>query len=245
MGVFEFMPRDIEVALTVIFEKEIILQRQIEQAKLLLLSRYDYSPLLAFRSVDRYNCGRIDCLNLGVFMKACEYHNLHENDVMAIIRRIDTNGDACLDFNEFCEFLKPLDSLVGLKPPGPMPPPPHCFSPGPVPPPMKPHGYPRESSPLRGTSSPTRKNTDPFAMCMPPPVLPPVPPRGHVVYVTAPGTKEERPVLRIGEEDELIGALREQCKLERELESFKISLVQKCDFNLFDAFNIFDPSRIG
>ena len=71
------------------------------------MSRYDYSPLLSFKSIDRYNIGRIDSLNLNVFLKAHDIV-LRELDLLAIIRRIDTNGDACLDFNEFLDFLKPL-----------------------------------------------------------------------------------------------------------------------------------------
>jgi Ca2+-binding EF-hand superfamily protein len=51
--------------------------------------------------------------------------------------------------------------------------------------------------------------------------------------------------LRVADEDELIQSLREQCCLERELESGKISLANKADFNMFDAFNMFDQSRTG
>ena len=40
-------------------------------------------------------------------------------------------------------------------------------------------------------------------------------------------------------------ALREQISLERELETAKISLIQKPDFNVFDAFRIFDIDSRG
>jgi Ca2+-binding EF-hand superfamily protein len=55
----------------------------------------------------------------------------------------------------------------------------------------------------------------------------------------------KKPVLRINDEDELITTLREQCSLEREVEAGKVQIAQKADFNLFDAFNIFDISRVG
>ena len=42
-----------------------------------------------------------------------------------------------------------------------------------------------------------------------------------------------------------MGALREQISLERDLENEKISLIQKHDFNLFDAFRIFDNDSRG
>ena len=52
-------------------------------------------------------------------------------------------------------------------------------------------------------------------------------------------------VLRLEDEDELVRAFREQISLERELENAKISLVQKPDFNVFDAFRIFDLNSNG
>lgn len=43
----------------------------------------------------------------------------------------------------------------------------------------------------------------------------------------------------------MVRALREQISLERELENAKISLIQKPDFNVFDAFRIFDIDSRG
>jgi Ca2+-binding EF-hand superfamily protein len=55
----------------------------------------------------------------------------------------------------------------------------------------------------------------------------------------------KKPILRITDEDELVHALKELCDLERELETAKINLANKSDFNLTDAFNIFDQARYG
>ena len=52
-------------------------------------------------------------------------------------------------------------------------------------------------------------------------------------------------VLRLEDEDELIRAMRESISYERELETAKTSLVMKPDFNLFDAFRIFDVDSRG
>jgi Ca2+-binding EF-hand superfamily protein len=41
---------------------------------------------------------------LGTFLRACG-HNPSEMGILAIIRRVDTDGDACVNFNEFSEFL--------------------------------------------------------------------------------------------------------------------------------------------
>lgn len=54
-----------------------------------------------------------------------------------------------------------------------------------------------------------------------------------------------QPPLRLADEDELVRSLREQISLERELENAKIALIQAPDFNLFDAFRIFDIDSRG
>jgi Ca2+-binding EF-hand superfamily protein len=46
-------------------------------------------------------------------------------------------------------------------------------------------------------------------------------------------------------EDDTANALREHVLLERELEDAKINLAIKPDFNLFDAFNVYDFNRNG
>lgn len=55
----------------------------------------------------------------------------------------------------------------------------------------------------------------------------------------------KQPLLRLEEEDELVRALREQISLEKEIENAKISLAQRHDFNLYDAFRIFDIDARG
>ena len=93
------------MACAVVLEKEIDLQRRLEILKRELEVRFDYTPLAAFRAIDRYSTGRIDTISLGAYLRACGHH-ASEIELLAIIRRIDTDGDACLDFNEFAEFLK-------------------------------------------------------------------------------------------------------------------------------------------
>lgn len=63
----------------------------------------DYSPATAFRTLDRYSEGIIKQKQLRDF-----YHMLgsfpSDMDLTAIIRRIDTDGDGCLNFSEFTDF---------------------------------------------------------------------------------------------------------------------------------------------
>lgn len=53
------------------------------------------------------------------------------------------------------------------------------------------------------------------------------------------------PVLSCGKEYELTKALYDIIREERDLESAKISLAKRSDFNLYDAFKIFDPCNRG
>lgn len=54
-----------------------------------------------------------------------------------------------------------------------------------------------------------------------------------------------KPILQYPEEDALVQSLREIITLEREIESNKTSLTLKSDFNLTDAFKIFDRDYRG
>lgn len=220
---YEMLPRDIELALTNVIEKEIDLQRRLETLKRELEVQYDYSPFAAFRSVDRYNSGVIDTVNCGSFLRQ-NGHYASEMELLAIIRRIDTDGNARINYSEFAEFVRPLV-------PGPRPvtyvPPPRPVSPqrASMTSPM------RSSSPARARS-PTRPAayTSPIRASASPSRLSP----------------SRKPILRLHDEDELIHSLKELCNLEQELETGKINLAHKSDFNLFDAFNIFDqPVRDG
>lgn len=46
-------------------------------------------------------------------------------------------------------------------------------------------------------------------------------------------------------EDDTVRCLKDELSLEKEIENAKISLAQRSDFNLFDAFRIFDGSNCG
>ena len=69
VGRFDFVPRDIELSIATVIEKEILLQRKVEVLKRDLLIGLDYSVISSFTSVDKYNIGMITTLNLGAFLR--------------------------------------------------------------------------------------------------------------------------------------------------------------------------------
>jgi Ca2+-binding EF-hand superfamily protein len=80
------------------------MQRRCDVLKRDLSVRFDYTPLAAYRSIDRYATGQIDSLNLGSFLRA-QNHSSSEHELVSIIRRIDVDGDAALSFSEFGEYM--------------------------------------------------------------------------------------------------------------------------------------------
>lgn len=105
VGRFDSLPYDIERAILDILEKEVDLMRRLDILKRELEIRYDFSSLAAYRSVDRYNDGRINTFNLGTFLRSCG-HYASETELLAIVRRMDTDGDAQLSYSEFSEFIR-------------------------------------------------------------------------------------------------------------------------------------------
>ena len=226
VGRFDSLPRDIELALASVIEKEIDLQRRLESLKRELEAGYDYSPYAAFRSIDRYNSGRVDQVNMGSFLRQ-NGHHAAEMELLAMVRRIDTDGDAIILYSEWAEFVRaayPAPRPLASTPPRP----------------ASASRY-RSSSPLK-SSSPVRSSSAARVGRYSSPVRPLPPARSISPSRTSPSRK---PILRIYDEDELVHGLKDLCTQEQEIESAKVALAQKHDFNLRDAFDIFDVPRYG
>ena len=67
--------------------------------------RYDYSTYAVFKTLDYDADGELTSYDIGLFLKK-NGHYASERELMAIIRRIDTDGDAKLNYEEFSDFLR-------------------------------------------------------------------------------------------------------------------------------------------
>ena len=114
VGRYDNLPRDIESALTQVFELELDNLRRVEMIKRDLELRYDYSTYACFRTLDFDNDGVITTFNLMDWLKR-NGHYATEREVLAIIRRIDTDGDAKLSYEEFADFLRLSSARDSLK----------------------------------------------------------------------------------------------------------------------------------
>lgn len=194
---YDYLPRDIELALASVIEKEIDLQRRLETLKRELEVQYDYSPYAAFRSIDRYNSGRIDQVNVGSFLRQ-NGHYASELELLAIVRRIDTDGDAVILYSEWAEFVRaayPAPRPLASTPPRP------------------------SSAARYGASSPLKSSS---------PIRPSSAGRSGARYSSpvrpaasiSPSrlSPSRKPILRIYDEDELVHGLKDLCNQEQELE---------------------------
>lgn len=79
---------------------EISYMRKLEILKGELEDSYNFSTYAAFKTVDRYSEGYITIENLKIF---CRQHYSYptERELLCVIRRIDTDGDAKISYSEF------------------------------------------------------------------------------------------------------------------------------------------------
>ena len=225
VGRYDNLPRDIELALATVIEKEIDFQRRLESLKRELEAQYDYSPYAAFRSVDRYNSGRCDQVNVGSFLRQ-NGHYASEMELLAIVRRIDTDGDAVLLYSEWADFLRPASPAprASVSPPRQ----------------SSPQARLGNSSPLKSSSPARASSANRTSMGR---SSSPMRPAASVSPSRM--SPSRKPILRIYDEDELVHGLKDLCNGEQEIENAKIALANKHDFNIRDAFDIFDVPRYG
>lgn len=102
----DYLPYDVERALAIVIEKEIIFFREQEQLKADLVTRFDFTMQNMFKEIDDWCYKYLDTKNMKRFlMKTSIYPD--EGVLKAIVRRLDLDGDARLSFKEFELAVKP------------------------------------------------------------------------------------------------------------------------------------------
>jgi len=84
---------------------EIELFRKTEEIRRDLERRHDFSTYACFRAIDDLNEGDINVDNLRSFFKN-NGHFPTEDEVIAVVRRLDTDADSKINYSEFCEDIK-------------------------------------------------------------------------------------------------------------------------------------------
>jgi len=131
----------------------------------------------------------MDSVNVGSFLRQ-NGHYASEMELLAIIRRMDTDGDAILVYSEWAEFIKPLSPARGGSPIRSSPPRASSANRTSYTSPLKASAAARSAS-VNRTASPVRASRSPVR--------------------TSP---VRTPILRPHDEDELIHSLKELCNNE-------------------------------
>jgi Ca2+-binding EF-hand superfamily protein len=100
VGLGEFLPMKVERALSQLLFKEVRYQLKVDELKRHLENAYDYSLKRVFYAVDDWTYGWWDKSNIRRFLRKTGYICSNEQ-LVAILRRFDIDGDAKINFKEF------------------------------------------------------------------------------------------------------------------------------------------------
>jgi hypothetical protein len=96
----DILPYDVECLLATLIEKELRFFKEQEKLKADLVTRFDFTIQSMFREIDDWNYKYIDMKNIKRFLiKTSVYPE--DSQLKAIIRRLDSDGDARLSFKEY------------------------------------------------------------------------------------------------------------------------------------------------
>lgn len=98
----EKLPKDVEFELAGLLARELEFMLKVEQMKANLHFLPGFSLLKVFKAIDEQNTQFVDENTLRRFFKKMG-HPPDKNELVAILRRFDLDGDAKLSFEEFCE----------------------------------------------------------------------------------------------------------------------------------------------
>jgi len=241
---------EVRYAMGRLMEREVIYQREVSQCRRELAGQRDFNPMEAFKAVNYREKVGIDKEMLRTFLLRCG-HNPLEDDLHAIIRRLDTDGDEKLSYLEFLDSISARDQSSGLG----ISPLPQFRSPNrrstPLrssPSPSK-HSQPRTFSPLKAASSLRRSSPLPNSSFKTPEKRKfegsSLANRSSAGRSFPRSTKVSFSPLPAQEETELVNTLKQQMDMLRDLEDAKSGLVDLQDFNLIDGFRVLDVENKG
>jgi Ca2+-binding EF-hand superfamily protein len=216
---------------------------RLDKIKRELNIRYDWNARAAFETIDSLRDYTLNQRNIQTFLRLNGLIAT-DSEVIAIIRRLDTDGDNKVSLDEFAEAIRPAVVI-------PSPAPVSSST-------VNLEESKRLSSPLRRTATSPLKATDSGAAAQ----------LAHSASLSAslPATQSPSRTLgasanvplasslspsrsfspmRLDDESDLVRGFKEQITLENELEDAKNRLALQPDFNLPDAFDLLDRHLLG
>ena len=107
----QLLPIRVEKALSQLLLKEVNFQLKLEELKKRLEISYDFTVKRAYASVDDWNYGYLDHSNIRRFLKNMGYR-ASKKEIVAILRRLDMDGDAKVSFKEFEAGFMPVTTKL-------------------------------------------------------------------------------------------------------------------------------------
>ena len=107
----EYLVYEVEYALARLISREIAYYTELDYFKIDLAVQYDFSCYDAYAAIDVYETRFIDFNLLKNFFKACG-KILKDDDLIAILRRIDRDDDGRVDYEEFAAAIKPQKTVI-------------------------------------------------------------------------------------------------------------------------------------
>lgn len=211
---------------------------RVERARRELALRYDWSARAAFETVDSLRDYALNHRNIQSFLRLNGFIAT-DGEVIAIIRRLDSDGNNTINFDEFAEGTRtsvptaptalPTSSFEESK---------------------------RPSSPLRRTAASPLRQTETAGLAgltasatnlgagLSASQGSPARTTSYAASLSSPSRRFSSP-MKPSDENELVRAFREQIALENELEEAKNRLALQPDFNVPDAFDLLDRHRLN
>lgn len=104
----------VERAISQLVFKEVRLHIKADLMKRALENAYDYSVQKAFRAIDDWTYNYIDSSNLKRFLRSMG-HLSNKQELIAILRRFDMDGDAKINMSEFALGMKSSLTIFAKK----------------------------------------------------------------------------------------------------------------------------------
>ena len=107
IGRYDRLPSTVERELVNLLEREIAYHTRVERVKHELQLRYDWTTRAAFETIDTLREGALNNRNILSFLKLNGFYAT-EQEIVAIIRRLDIDADQKITYDEFIDAMRPV-----------------------------------------------------------------------------------------------------------------------------------------